>query len=91
MKRKKDPRIQEIEHLVSILGPMVEEFEVRYDRESGRITVAFFMLTVSMVKSAEPAEVRSFELEPDQALWFFRGMADGSFWTYNMTEMARAR
>ena len=31
MKRKDDPQIKQIKHLVKVLGPVIEDFEIRAD------------------------------------------------------------
>lgn len=87
MKQKKDPDLVEVRRLVTTLGPMVEDFEHRFDKERGTYIITFTMLSVH---ASEEAIVKDFELPLEQALWFFRGAVDAALWTANIM-MAAAR
>ena len=87
MKRKKDPRIQQIKRLSTVLGPMVEDFEIHYSQVTGDATVTFTMLDCP---EAGEAKAREFTMTPEEAFWYFSGAVNGSFWTVRIMQMADA-
>lgn len=89
MKQKKDPLLAKIKMLAAALGPMVEDFAYRYDKERDTYMFTFTMLSASASDStSDEAVVEKFELSSQEALWYFRGAVDGAFWTMRITQMA---
>ncbi len=87
MKRKKDPRIQQIKRLAGVLGLMVEGFEIHHDQATGVSTVTFTMLACP---EAGEATAQEFTMTSEEAFCYFSGAVNGSFWTMRIMQTADA-
>lgn len=88
MKRKDDPQIKQIKHLVKVLGPVIEDFEIRRDQVTEEFTVAFTSLDLVRGGEGDAPEFREFELSPERAFWYLSGVVNGAAALINAPYMA---